>query len=264
MPKQLTRERWLNKVATALTPTFKRLGHTVPPLRISTGFTSKGRIGSAVAECWTDRADADRKYQIFIDPRDDSPVEVINSVAHEIIHAAVGLKCGHRGDFAKVAKALGMLPPMPSTPSGPDFVALAEAIIAKVGPYPHAALQVSRKRPSTPADGAVVDHHIERPETAARAASKGRVPVVPLYRASYEEMARGCRADVSEPGLRAAWPTNESRLNAFKRFSVIFDRRRPPGRRRAETINPRKGETTHDRENRRPVGPTLLRGVPSP
>jgi hypothetical protein len=175
MPKQLTRERWLNKVATALTPTFKRLGHTVPPLRISTGFTSKGRIGSAVAECWTDRADADRKYQIFIDPRDDSPVEVINSVAHEIIHAAVGLKCGHRGDFAKVAKALGMLPPMPSTPSGPDFVALAEAIIAKVGPYPHAALQVSRKRPSTPADGAVVDLPA-KPEPVSTIISSGPKP----------------------------------------------------------------------------------------
>lgn len=137
-----TREQWMTRVATQLAPEFKKLGYPLPPFRVSTGFTSVGRRGKRVAECWTDRLDAERRHQIFIDPRSDDPVDVINSVAHELIHAAVGLDQGHKGKFLTVALALGMERPMTSTPSGPAFVALAKKILKKIGPYPHTRLQV--------------------------------------------------------------------------------------------------------------------------
>lgn len=140
--KHDTREQWHHRVVQALRPEFKRLGYPLPPVRISTGFTSSGRRGRAVAECWTDQFDAERHFQLFIDPRDDEPVNVVNSVAHELIHAAVGLQHGHRGPFAKLATALGMLAPMTATPSGPEFVKLAKRVLEKVGPYPHARLQI--------------------------------------------------------------------------------------------------------------------------
>lgn len=143
--KNDTREQWLNRVATALRPTFKKHGFPLPPVRISTGFTSSGRRGAAAAECWTDKLDADRRHQIFIDPRDDEPVNVVNSVAHELIHAAIGLEQGHKGDFKKLALAIGMLEPMTETPSGPEFVALAGKILAKVGAYPHKRLECGRE-----------------------------------------------------------------------------------------------------------------------
>ena len=142
MSNRSTREQWLNRVARELAPTFKKLGYPLPPFRISTGFTSSGRRGAAVAECWTDKADPEGFHQIFLDPRDDDQVNVVNSVAHELIHCAVGLQHGHKGPFAEVATALGMLAPMTATPSGPEFIALAEKILAKVGPYPHKRLQV--------------------------------------------------------------------------------------------------------------------------
>lgn len=151
--RQTTRERWLNRVAIAFRPEFKRLGYELPKIRISTGFTSSGRKGRSVAECWTDRADPDGFHQIFIDPRDDEQISVVNSVAHELIHAAVGLEHRHRGPFAKVATALGMQAPMTATPSGPEFVALAERIIAKVGPYPHGRLKIGYEPAVPPAGG---------------------------------------------------------------------------------------------------------------
>lgn len=141
-PPPITREQWLNRVADELRPIFAELGYPLPPIRISTGFTSSGRRGRAVAECWTDTLDREKRHQIFLDPRDDDPVNVVNSVAHECAHAAVGLKYGHKGPFAKVCLALGMLHPMTATPSGPEFVKLANRILRKVGAYPHARLQI--------------------------------------------------------------------------------------------------------------------------
>ena len=44
-----------------------------------------------------------------------------------------------------------MVPPMTATPSGPEFVALAETILAQVGPYPHARLQLGHEPLPAPA-----------------------------------------------------------------------------------------------------------------
>jgi hypothetical protein len=66
-------------------------------------------------------------------------VQVAAIVAHELVHAAVGVEQGHGPAFGKVARAIGLEGKLTATVPGERFVASVELILAEVGPFPHAA-----------------------------------------------------------------------------------------------------------------------------
>lgn len=71
---------------------------------------------------------------------------------HELIHAAVGLKCGHKGAFKRVALSLGLTGKMTSTVPGPALIKDLQALADTLGEYPHAALNTElsgRKKQNT-------------------------------------------------------------------------------------------------------------------
>lgn len=64
-----TREAWLNHVAQWMAPMFKKLDAPLPAqLRIAIGFTSSGRRGRNIGECWDNQCSEDRHFEIFIRP----------------------------------------------------------------------------------------------------------------------------------------------------------------------------------------------------
>ncbi len=134
------REAWLNHVATALRPLFAGAGASLPAVRIAIAFPSTGRRGKRIGECWDKSASADGTFEIMIRPDVDDPLEACAILAHELVHAAVGIPAGHRKDFRRVAVAIGLTGPMRSTTAGPEFVASTAAILAEAGPIPHARL----------------------------------------------------------------------------------------------------------------------------
>ncbi len=145
----ITREEWLEKATDLLEPLFKRAGVKALPVRVSVGFpiigarpSSKMRIG----ECWGSNATADKKPAIFIHPMCADAFDVLSTLAHELIHAYVGVKEGHKGEFKRVALAIGFLPPMRSTPCGDDLKEELEKVAKKLGPYPHAKLIPSARK----------------------------------------------------------------------------------------------------------------------
>ena len=111
-----TRESWLNAVALGLAPLFEALD--APPLpsrvRVAIGFTSAGAKGKAIGECWDNRLSADGQFEIFIRPDlaqapDAMPAQIAAILAHELVHAAVGIPAGHRKAFERVALGLGLV-----------------------------------------------------------------------------------------------------------------------------------------------------------
>lgn len=140
MKDYMNRETWLNDLAALMAPRFTEMGFPLPKFRVAIGFTSGGQNSKAVAECWHSSNSADRHFEILIKPTTDDVIDIANSLAHELTHAAVGFKHKHKGDFAKVALALGMLRPMSATPSGPKFIEWVEPFIAQLGTLPHAKL----------------------------------------------------------------------------------------------------------------------------
>ncbi|MCT2388852.1 SprT-like domain-containing protein [Erwinia pyrifoliae] len=144
--RHLNRESWLNDVAQRLAPLFQEAGAPLPDnVRLSIGFTSTGKRSKRIGECWDNRCSADGYFEIFIRPdlaeaEDTMPVQVAAILAHELIHAAVGIEAGHGKDFGRVARAIGLNGPMRSTTPGVKFIKAFEEIQPAIGPLPHGRL----------------------------------------------------------------------------------------------------------------------------
>lgn len=144
----MTREEWLEEMMRKLAPMFAAAGAPLPmPLpRVSVGFARGSR--RAIGQCHDARLSADGRYQVFVGPTLDE-AGAAHVLTHELVHAAVGTAAGHRGEFRRVALALGLAGRMTSTHAGPELARRLVALAAEVGPYPHAVLQVRpRGRPS--------------------------------------------------------------------------------------------------------------------
>lgn len=136
----MNRETWLNQMAEKIAPSFTALGKTVPPFRVSIGFTGHGARGNARGECWNNMMSADRRFEIFITPDQDDSLTVASILTHELCHAAVGFKHRHKGDFASTMKALGFVAPWTTATPTDQFKALVAPFIAELGEVPQAAL----------------------------------------------------------------------------------------------------------------------------
>ena len=133
----MNREDWLAAVAKRMTPWFG----TLPPLRFAIGFPSTGKKGKAIGECWDRSASGDQHFEVLIRPDLAEPVEVAAVLAHELVHAVVGIKAGHGSAFRKVATGIGLEGKMTATVPGEAFKRSVAPILAEVGPLPHARLQ---------------------------------------------------------------------------------------------------------------------------
>lgn len=140
--KYSTREEWLVAAVEALRPMFSALtSETVPAVRVSVGWPGgNGRKNSVIGQCWSTKVAADEISQVFISPVLDDAVRVLDVLAHELIHAIDDCTSGHKGRFAKIAKALGLEGKMTATVAGPGLKAELDQIAAELGEYPHAAL----------------------------------------------------------------------------------------------------------------------------
>ncbi len=144
------RESWLHDIMERMRPAFTQLGAPLPErIRIAIGFPSTGRRAKACGECWDSTVSADNTFEILIRPDiadadSDIAMPVAAALAHELVHAAVGIKAGRGPAFRRVARGIGLIGPMRATAAGPAFLALAAPILEAAGPLPHARLQIDK------------------------------------------------------------------------------------------------------------------------
>lgn len=156
------RETWLRAAVVELAPMFaERVGHKdprariMPSVRVSCGFPSaggKGKRKQTIGECWPRDRSADKVNQVFVSPTLADPVRVLDVLVHELCHAVDDCKSGHKAPFKTLAHAMLLEGPITATVAGDAFKAeIAAPIIAKLGPYPHAGLDVSKSTKPTQA-----------------------------------------------------------------------------------------------------------------
>ena len=160
MQKFSERESWLAAAAVMLQhEVFPAAG--IDPVqweqrryRVACGFPigyRGSRSGKVImGQAFDPSISGDGTFEVFINPVIDNPVEVINVLAHELGHVRAGIQCGHRGEFARIARAIGLVGPMTATtPSNALRVQFA-AIADQLGTYPHAKIDPnSRKKQGT-------------------------------------------------------------------------------------------------------------------
>jgi hypothetical protein len=139
--KYNTREEWLVAAVAKLADLFAEAGAELPTVRVSVGWPGgHGKKNAVIGQCWAPAASADNVAQLFISPVLGDASRVLDVLAHELVHATVGTEAGHRGPFAKLAKAIGLEGKMTATIASDGLKARLDDIAAELGEYPHAAI----------------------------------------------------------------------------------------------------------------------------
>lgn len=140
-----TREAWLNAATEITRPLFKEAGYEVPKtVHVTCGWPSRGGEGNrkrTIGQCWPEQASEDKACQIFISPVLKDTVDVLATHVHELVHAVVGCKHGHKSPFKKCAVAVGLEGKMTATHAGENLKKQIAAWSAKLGEYPHPMLR---------------------------------------------------------------------------------------------------------------------------
>lgn len=138
MTTTITREEWLTAGMVELTDWFDaRAKLAMPDVRVSVGFPagSRGGRNHAIGQCWSASTVADGKCAIFVSPVLDDSIEVLGVLTHELVHAAVGTDCGHRGAFATAARAIGLEGKLTATHAGDELREKLQEIVNYLGDY---------------------------------------------------------------------------------------------------------------------------------
>ncbi|GAB3847341.1 hypothetical protein GCM10029963_28660 [Micromonospora andamanensis] len=154
-----TREAWLHRAIEVFRPRFDEIGMPLPEkIHVSVGFSygARAESGKILGSCWAKRASKDGVNHIFISPESGDTVEVLETLLHELVHAADDCQSGHKGAFAEAATRLGFLGPMTATPASIELAAELMTIVETLGEYPHGALQIPARVPALTPAGALV------------------------------------------------------------------------------------------------------------
>lgn|SRR5262245_49902429 len=133
----LERQQWLELGAEALRKKFADAGYTVPgKIRVSIGWPKRAASCGAIGECWSTKASSDQHNELFVSPELTDGARILDVLAHELVHATVGVEAGHRKSFKQCALKIGLHGPMRATTASPEFIAWAETLFKRIGPYP--------------------------------------------------------------------------------------------------------------------------------
>jgi len=145
-PIPLTREAWLLFAVGHIAPIFNEAGYSVPRVRVACAIPATSKRGSAVGQCWPTTRSEDLVNEIYISPVHSDPVEVLDTLTHELVHAVDDCQHRHGKEFKVIALAVGLQGKMREASAGPQLrlrlQSIATVMSTELGPYPHAKLSV--------------------------------------------------------------------------------------------------------------------------
>lgn len=150
-PKHKHREVWLIEAMRLLDKEFfAGRGLKLPEkIQCSCGFP-RGHA-KAIGQCWDPEVSKDGTTHIFVCPTQADPIKVLDIMLHELCHAHLGVKVGHKAPFKKFVKELGLegKPTATYAAQGTELYTKLERMAEKLGVYPHAPMS-KKSKPKTP------------------------------------------------------------------------------------------------------------------
>ena len=140
---KITRELWLQNAVDLVSPIFKNRGYTIPKIQVSCGFPSTGNKSKHVGQCWGRSSTNDGTNQLFISPVLDEPVQVLDTLVHELVHAVDDCMHHHGPEFKKIATDVGLQGLMREASAGPWLLEQLTAISRQLGKYPHSKINLA-------------------------------------------------------------------------------------------------------------------------
>jgi hypothetical protein len=146
------REAWLEYAIVLCREYFAERGYTIPEkVRCTCGWPSRSALATKkrrIGECWSLKSSEDGTIEMFISPLIAQAHDVLPVLVHELVHAVVGVECGHKGRFIECAKAVGLERPWTATSAGSDLAQVIRRWIQEsdgLGRYPHAPLTANEQ-----------------------------------------------------------------------------------------------------------------------
>jgi hypothetical protein len=137
----VARHAWLETATSDLRSHFIACGYTVPMnVRVSIGWPKGSRGGHKAGQCWAATVCTDGHFEIFVSPSLRDSLDIFATLAHELVHATVGLQAGHKKPFKQCAVSIGLEGKMTATTAGEKMRSRATAFIAATGEYPAGAI----------------------------------------------------------------------------------------------------------------------------
>ena len=140
----LTREAWLLFAVAEIEPIFYEKGYRIPDVRVSCAFPSGSRRSSIVGQCWGTSCSSDGINEIFITPKYDKTIDVLDTLTHELVHAVDNCEHKHGAEFKKIALSIGLEGKMIHASAGAELRKRLYSIGRKLeqtyGHYPHGAM----------------------------------------------------------------------------------------------------------------------------
>lgn len=140
-----TREEWLLSALALVRRHIETTAQVTVPAttRVSCGFPGGRSSAKAIGQCWSVESSADGSVEIFISPTQADPISVLAILVHEAIHAAVGVRHGHKAPFRKAALAAGLEGKMTATVASAGLKTTLQEWTEELGIYPHATLNIA-------------------------------------------------------------------------------------------------------------------------
>ncbi len=143
----LDRESWLFE-ASQLILADRILPHMTTditwPFRISIGYPPRSRANSKViAVCIVHEASNDGHSEIFVTPAISDSILILTAVVHELSHYSDNCQSGHRGHFARISRAAGLIGKITECNASDELKAYLQTIVDILGSIPHAAIDLN-------------------------------------------------------------------------------------------------------------------------
>jgi hypothetical protein len=148
VPKDLkgNREAWLRAAYTLIR---KELLPDAPlSVALSWSFPSRGGTRASrrtIGECHYHGGSAvevEGDRAILISPTIQTPFKLVETLIHEMVHAALQVGVGHRAGFSRLAKSIGLLKPWTATTAGPELTAKIEGWLKRLPVWPGGYLNI--------------------------------------------------------------------------------------------------------------------------
>jgi hypothetical protein len=130
-----TREVRLTALTHHLEQDFATDGWPLPSrVRIACGWPSTRALAKRqrLGECCSAKVSQDQTAEIFISPSLACPLQAGATLVHELVHAAVGLQCGHKGAFKQLAHNMGLEGPIRSISAGERLRARLQVLLRQL------------------------------------------------------------------------------------------------------------------------------------
>lgn len=158
-----TREEWLNVIIERASPMFDLVEAPLPMVRAALS-PPQARRSKYIGLCWHESSTEDKAREIWISSALGDPIQIAGTLVHELCHAALPSKVGHKKPFAVLAKKLLLEGKPTSTTEGDAFKARWTPILEDIGPIPGAKFVGAPPADMRPKQETIIQRNVTCPD----------------------------------------------------------------------------------------------------